>query len=115
MGIDACIYCKTTDGEEPSLCDSLPNGAVIVAAGEWAQEGSTHEIEQSWRYYSPGYERGPWPRISSILMALHACANVESVWYFGDCSETDQQFTPEQVLEYSAHYMANGDRPYRHG
>lgn len=113
MGIDACIYFKSTDGREPELCDSLPNGAAIIAADEWAQEGATHAIDVPWRYYSPGYERGPWPMICAVLMALHACANVETVWYFGDCSESDAPFTPERVQEYSAHYMANGDRPYR--
>lgn len=113
MGVDACIYCKTKDGEEPNLCDALPNGATIVAAGEWEKDRATHEISQSWRYYGPGYERGPWPSIVAVLMALHASPNVEAVWYFGDYSEIGHPFTPEHVLEYSAHYMANGDRPYR--
>ena len=113
MGIDACIYCKTKDGKEPELCDGMPDGVAIIAADDWAPEGATHEIYEPWRYYSPGYERGPWPRIAAALMALHACENVETVWYFGDCSETDAPFTPERVQEYSAHYMTNGDRPYR--
>lgn len=115
MGIDACIYFKTKDGEAPSLCDGLPEVASVIAVGEWALEGATHEVDQKWRYYSPGYERGPWPYIAAALMALHSCENVEAVWYFGDCSETDEPFTPERVQEYSAHYMANGDRPYRRG
>ena len=113
MGIDACIYLKTTDGKAPDLCDSLPNGANIIDAGEWAIEGATHEVDNVWRYYSPGYERGPWPVISSVLMALHACDNVETVWYFGDCSDGDAPFTPERVHEYNAHYMRYGSRPYR--
>ena len=115
MGIDAYIYCKTTDGKDPDLCDSLPVGAELRAASHWMQEehGATHEIDTPWRYYSPGYERGPWPRIVAVLMSLYACENVETVWYFGDSfSETHRPFTPEQVQEYSAHYMANGSRPY---
>ena len=113
MGIDTRIYCKTTDGNEPALCDSLPNGADIIAASGWGPDGATHEIDQAWRYYAPGYERGPWPSIAAVLMALHAAPNVATVWYFGDCSEGDKPFTPERVHEYSAHYTANGDRPYR--
>jgi len=108
MGIDACIYCKTNDGKEPKLCDSLPNGATMIASGEWGPEGATHEVCVPWRYYSPGYERGPWPNTAAVLMALHACKNVEIVWYFGDCSDVDAPFTPERVQEYNAHYMANG-------
>jgi hypothetical protein len=46
-------------------------------------------------------------------MALHACKNVETVWYFGDYHEGDAPFTPDRVLEFSKHYMTVGDRPYR--
>jgi len=113
MGVDACIYCKTKDGKAPDLCDSLPIGATIIPANECAPEGATHEIDQSWRYYGPGYARGPWPRIAAILMSLFACENIETVWYFGDCYDTDKPFTPDRVHEYNSYYMANGDRPYR--
>ena len=113
MGVDACIYFKTRNGDEPTLCDGLPPECSIVKASEWACEGATHEVDQLWRYYGPGYERGPWPRIAAVLMALHASPDVETVWYFGDCSDGDEPFTPQRVHEFSAHYMAEGDRPYR--
>lgn len=113
MGIDACIYVKTRDGQEPHLCDSLPNDCTVIAAQEWASAGATHEVDQCWRYYGPGYERGPWPRIAAALMALHASPNVETVWYFGDCNDFGEPFTPERVHEFNAHYMKEGDRPYR--
>jgi len=113
MGIDALIYVKTRDGNEPNVCDSLPNRCEISPADEFAMDGATHEIGQPWRYYGPNYERGPWPSICAALLALHAAENVETVWYFGDCYDWDAPFTPERVAEYSAHYMANGDRPYR--
>ena len=117
MGIDACIYVKTSDGQEPQLCDPLPNDCRVCPVDPRYQgyecEGATHEIDQHWRYYSPGYERGPWPSIAAVLLALHASPNVETVWYFGDCSDGDQPFTPERVQEISAHYMKEGDRPYR--
>ena len=113
MGVDAYIYLKTRNGEEPTLCDSLPQGCSMVDAKKWAPEGATHEIDQCWRYYGPGYERGPWPSIAAVLMALHASPDVETVWYFGDCSDGDEPFTPQRVHEFSAHYMTEGDRPYR--
>lgn len=72
MGVDACIYFKTRNGDEPTLCDSLPYGCSMVDAKEWAPDGATHEIDQCWRYYGPGYERGPWPSIAAVLMALPA-------------------------------------------
>lgn len=115
MGIDACIYVKTSDGKEPEFCDSLPSGCSIVVADEFAIEGATHEIENTWRYYGDGYERGCWPAIAHVLMALHACKNVDTdaVWYFGDTHGSDDPFTPERIHEMNAHYMRVGDRPYR--
>ena len=113
MGMNACIYCKTTDGEKPALCDKLPEGADIIDVGEWYPDGATHEIDQCWRYYGPGYARGPWPIISATLMALYSCENVAEVWYFGDGSSIESKFTKDQVHEYNTYYMENGDRPYR--
>ena len=113
MGIDACIYVRTRDGAEPALVDSLPNECSVIPALEWAVNGATHEIDQCWRYYVSGYERGPWPRIAAVLMALFASPNVEHVWYFGDCGDEGEPITPEQVMEICAHYMRVGDRPYR--
>ena len=114
MGIDACIYVKTRDGEAPELCNKLSDGCSIKSTNAaWAPEGATHEVDQMWRYYGEGYERGPWPDIAATLMALIAGSNVESVWYYGDVHETDDPITPEQVLTLCAHYMKVGDRPYR--
>ena len=113
MGVDACFYVKTRDGNEPDMCDSLPTGCRLVPADKLAPAGATHEVDQLWRYYGPGYERGPWPIIAGVLMALHASLNVETVWYFGDSVDGDNPFTPQRVHEFNAHYMAVGDRPYR--
>jgi hypothetical protein len=46
-------------------------------------------------------------------MLLHACENVETVWYDGDNCETLRECPPERVLEISRHYMQHGERPYR--
>lgn len=113
MGVDACIYFKTRTGEEPELYDQLPPGAQIIKAEEWAIEGSTHEVDQTWRYYGPGYERGPWPCIAATLLALLASEDIETVWYYGDCNDGDEPFTPERLEQYNEHYIENGDRPYR--
>lgn len=113
MGIDACIYVKTKDGKDPEFCDSLPDGCSVVAANEYAIDGATHEINNPFRYYGGRYERGCWPAIAHVLMALHACKNVETVWYFGDTHDDNAPFTPEMIHELNAHYMRVGGRPYR--
>lgn len=105
MGLDACIYVKTRDRAEPKLRHKLPDGATIVGADEWAPEGSTHEVVQLWRYYGPGCERGPWPLIAAVLLALMASENVETVWYFGDSLGGDDPFTQERLEQYNRHYI----------
>jgi hypothetical protein len=113
MGIDALIYFKTFNGSEPHLCDALPQGCSLRPADSFACAGSTHSVDQLWRYYGPGYERGPWPHIAAVLMTLHASPDVEAVWYYGDCEDGCEPFTPQLVQKFTDHYMSNGDRPYR--
>lgn len=112
MGIDACIYVKTKDGHEPDLCDCLPNEFSFLKAGKYSPGGATHKINHNFRYYGPGYERGPWPLLASVLMSLYAGENVEAVWYFGDCTDDAIPISAEDINKISAHYMAHGDRPY---
>jgi len=116
MGVDVCLYYESADGKYPDLI-WLPEAWNICEAGE-DDHPATHEINADLsRYYGPGYERGPWPMICGVIMSLMASSNVKRVWYFGDHSYMDQcandHLTIEKVNEISAHYMANGDRPYR--
>jgi hypothetical protein len=113
MGADACIYFKTRTGDDPKLCDALPEGCSI-AGTDGCVDGATHEVENPWRYCGPGYEKGPWPSIAAVLTILHKSQDVETVWYFGDTHKPAGPITPQQVQEFSAHYMANGNLP-RHG
>jgi hypothetical protein len=116
MGLDACIYAKTTDTKEPVLIDPLPDGCKIFEVDERydLKDVVTHEIGQSWRYYSTTYERGPWPEIKQVLLALFASPNVEKVIYCSDGVDVDgaEPFTLEQVEEFSRHYEENGHEPY---
>ena len=112
VGIDACVYFKTASGHEPDLSDPLPRCCDIVKAHRSELEGATHRIENNWRYYGPGCERGNWPEIAAALMVLHACADIETVWYFGDNLDSADPFTPEDVATISMHYMMVGHRPY---
>ena len=118
MGLDARIYFSTDDGQAPELCDSLPNDCEIEEVGNgscrlYAPTGSTHEVDQVWRYYGVSYERGPWPKIAAVLMSLHASRNVSAVWYGNDGNDGVGPCSRQKVLELTAHYMKFGDRPYR--
>lgn len=111
MGIDCSIYFKSHSGELP-LADDLPNGCEVKPAEFGECEDATHKIDQNWAYYSPTYERGPWPAISSVLMTLLATDGIEAVWYFGDGSDADTKITESVVIEYCAHYMQNGHKHF---
>ena len=114
MGIDACIYIKTTNGETPTLEWDLPQDFELKRARKYAPLGSTHEVITPARFYGPRYARGPWPVICGVLMTLIASNDVETVWYCGDSGdeENDEPFTKELVIAYSAFFMENGNRPY---
>lgn len=118
MGLDALIYCKTTDGEFPNYDDvayAAPGWAVKAKrqGDSHAPEDATHEVDVNGaRYYGEGYERGPWPRLAAALMALFASTNVEKVWYGSDCDDVPEVVVGD-VLFLCGYFMRCGHRPYR--
>jgi hypothetical protein len=108
MGIDVRIEFSTKSGNLPDLDRCIYD----IKKGGY-QEGSMFVVVTYDRYYGIGYERGPWGKIAGVLMELFACEDVDKVWYGGD--DYVELFTPEKVLEICAHYMKNGERPYRNG
>jgi len=113
MGVDAMIFFKVRAGvEAPEFY--FPEGFEVKSFSDsYGPPGATHEVDTLSRYYGKHYERGNWPSICAVLMALHACLDVERVWYDGDSSDNYEVCTPETVLDISRHYMDFGDRPYR--
>lgn len=114
MGVDVKIYAKAKQPELTLECE-LPRGYELkpVDADAFAPEGSTHEVDTLARYYGPGYERGPWAEICAALMLLHACPEVERVWYGGDNADEVPECPPARVVALSEHFMEHGNRPYR--
>lgn len=116
MGLDTTIYFRAKpDFRDDALETYLPSGFTVRPIPDYCQDEcpeATHELDTPHRYYGEGYERGPWPHIGAALMVLFATESVERVWYGSDCSGPGE-IKPEDVLKVSAHYMANGHRPYR--
>ena len=106
------IYFRTRDGCAPQFGAAWPQHVSIVPADARCP-AATHRVVQAWSYHSPGRSEGPWPRIAALLMQLHACSQVEAVWYFGETDLIPEPCLPERVLDYSACYMASGacERP----
>lgn len=119
MDIVASIWIKTKGGIAPDLEESIPCGWDISAERCYGgPREATHAVESEMllSYYGPGYERGPWLEFAELLMALHATEGIEAVWYYGhsdDEPDDEPPFTMERVLEFCAHFMKNGYRPYR--
>lgn len=109
MGIDARI-CFRAEGELPpqfmgDLEEDLPNGFDVAPREEDSPQGATHEVLTPYRYYSPNYESGPWPRLCAALLVLHRCPYITAVWYGGDTSETLPRCKPEDVAKLCLQYM----------
>ena len=109
MGIDACIYVKTTDGKAPCLSMFFPHEYDFEPwrTGMYGPQNAWR-LSGLGRYYGPRYERGNWPELSAILLALYASPNVKTVYYFGDCDEI-KEFTPEDRRAFDDHFMRNGN------
>jgi hypothetical protein len=62
------------------------------------------------RYFTEGYERGPWCRLGGVLAQLLLHAGVESVWYGSDAVDTFEipngdPFTLDDFKRLSAHAL----------
>lgn len=127
MGVDAVIFVRTTDGQPPALdFGTLSGGATLQGVKPrdndselWADYiedrcgvRPTHKVENSWRYYGPGYERGPWPEIAATLLYLMAAPNVDGVWYDGDSADSPEAFDVSRLDEINDHWLRHGTRPY---
>lgn len=109
MGIDTCISVKTKDGLRPAVSVEF---AEKIVKDSYDNLDTEWEVDTCCRWYSEGYERGSWPYISSLLLQLFAAENVETIYYYGDCSGPGEPLTQERFFELCRHYMNNGNRPY---
>ena len=68
-------------------------------------------FQSMWRYWGPGYERGPWFDISGVLMTAMGMTGLE-VYYGSDCEEITLM-TPERMAEYWRHFCGPNGADYR--
>lgn len=120
MGVDAKIFVHTTDGKLPKLDFALPDGVSFRRPSDhWSDRVDlfdprpTFEVDNMWRYYEVGYERGPWPDIAAVIMHLLAAANVDVVWYDGDSSRDLRRVDADRLRDITEWWLESGTRPYR--
>jgi hypothetical protein len=75
--------------------------------------GTTLTVSTLWRYYGPGYERGPWPTIHATIEFLER--NGFTVYYGGDSGGAEElvKITPEYKNELWDCFCKVGHSPYR--
>lgn len=117
MGVDVCLAVKTTDGNPPNDGWEWSSGEreweVEAPYSDEEAAGATHRLWNGWRYYGPGYARGPWPLIAATILSLMQCENVESVWYYDDTGDCPKEpFTLDDIAEMNRYWVENGTRPY---
>lgn len=123
MGLDAEILIKgdITDDALAGLNDALW-GRWIAERPLW-RDGKEINVfvkvdggarfDSIWRYWGPGYERGPWPYIHAVLRLASTLGL--PVLYGHDCQEEEDYVTwaPEWEQEYWVHYVgSDGDAYY---
>lgn len=89
----------------------------------WEQDGAPihpaegeffYEVLLQSRYYGPGYERGDWSGIRSIIEFFkYNYPNSIDVWYGGDSSGVCAERMDREALEViNRHFYLQGQRPY---
>lgn len=131
MGIDTIMLAATnqpiTDDEMRNL--SWKMGVAIGSGQFWGRRAlvvtdsyqakagyaQTIEVSQGWRYYGPGYERGPFEVIYMAAVWLEHNIPGADVFYGGDSDDKTNPFGVEQRDQLLAHWLEHGHWPYRSG
>jgi hypothetical protein len=118
MGVDAVIKLATPPSFEDY--DRLVERFRLIWPVELELSNGTRyprldpdgQVRTSWRYYGPGYERGPWPEIRRMIEWLWT-ETWDEVRYGGDHTEDVPIITGADVEAIQAHYDEYGHEPYR--
>lgn len=124
MGIDVNLYAEgvVTDEElaaaevlfdERSMLGSV-TGFSHLSRPKYSD---TPRVERNTlaRYYSPGYERGPWPAIYGDIMLMRAAFPNCTVHYGGDSYHECGEATDEEMAKLWAWFVGPNGNGYRNG
>lgn len=113
MGLDVNIYVggAVTDEELERAQDEFAHrvGYMTDARLERGWEGRVELDAGGARYWSPNYERGPWPTIHNWIRGLRASFPGHSIHYGSD---GDWEHAPEVTDEMLAEYWAHWESPH---
>ena len=100
IGPDDCALTLVSPDEYQFFEDELTGSATLIEA---------HPITA---YYGPGYERGYWPELATIIEFLRRRVPDSRVWYGEDCSGKVSETTEQWMSNMWDYWAANGGRPY---
>jgi hypothetical protein len=119
MGLDAVIEIRgiknaATLSDLNARIESVLFQNKRVAYGNYFMfAGNDVAIFQTvWRYWGPGYERGPWFDIAGVLMTAMEMTKLETR-YGSDSDDEPAIMTPERLAEYWAHFVGPNGNDYR--
>lgn len=126
MGVDAIIGVRFQDSLpsvdieslQYDLREAIGDHYLTIETNQYWLGENVHGFiigGTCWRYYGPGYERGPWPTIAATLRWLRIRFPNGEVCYSGDSSDVCQPFSIEKENAMWEHWVAVGGQPYRMG
>lgn len=81
-------------------CSDYPNRFAL------SEDGATAKFATLWRAWEPGYERGPWLRIASVLLVVMDFPGVDEVRYGNDCMDVLDVMTWKRFKRLCEHYRS---------
>lgn len=119
MGLDAQIEIRGIKNAH-SLADLNTRIASVLTQDLIADYGAyfkfiqndVAEFQTMWRYWGPGYERGPWFDISGVLMTAMGMVGLE-VRYGSDADDEPPIMTSQRMVEYWNHFCGPHGNDYR--
>lgn len=70
------------------------------------------ELNTLWRYWGPGYERGPWISIAGVIKTTKMMTGLP-VHYGSDIESDIKLMTKERMREYWKHFTGPNGNDYR--
>jgi hypothetical protein len=70
------------------------------------------EFQTLWRYWGPGYERGPWFNISGVLMTARGMTGLD-IRYGSNANDEPEIMTDERFSKYWQHFCGPNGNHYR--
>lgn len=125
MGLDAVIFAIVQDTvitlpDHRHLEEFAPQIVKEISFddGIWrANDGYSAVYSYGpWRYFGPGYQRGPWNLLLEEIMWMQQIPTCVNVYYGADnwhiANQSKWLVSPQRLQENTELFLSSGNRPY---